>query len=181
MTTTTEAKPKRKAAEPKAPPTFEQIAERKLREKLTAYRGLVERAANAEQLEEADLEQAVELLAFLGLPEYSWRRDVTARANYDSTVKAEGEVRAKRPANEKRLVAIGERLKALEAEVASLREERHRIGSMSDHLLAGYMTRLHELETNHPHVFLSLEDAVRFRLEQQLKRQGSALSKGASS
>jgi len=181
MTTTTEVKPKRKVAEPKAPPTFEQIAERKLTEKLTAYRGLVTRAASGEQLPEIDLEAAVELLAFLGLPEYSWRRDIQAKIDHDAVVKAQAEVRAQRPANEKRLAEIAERLKAVESELASLREERHRLGSVSDHLLAGYMTRLGELEANHPHVLTPMEDAVRFRLEQQRKRQGSPLSQGASS
>lgn len=177
---TSEAKTTRRKA-PAEPLTFEQIAERKLTEKLTAYRELVARAAGGAQLPEEDLEGAVELLAFLGLPEYSWRRDIAAKADHDAAAKAEAEARLQRPVNEKRLVEIAERLKTLEAELASLREERHRIGSIADHLLAGAMGRQRELESLHPHVLTPLEDAVRFRTEQQQLRQGITVSQGTLS
>jgi hypothetical protein len=180
MPMTSEAKTTRRKA-PAEPLTFEQIAERKLTEKLTAYRELVARAAGGAQLPEADLEEAVELLAFLGLPEYSWRRDIAAKADHDAAVKAEAEARLQRPVNEKRLVEIAERLKALESELGSLREERHRLGSIADHLLAGAMGRQRELESLHPHVLTPLEDAVRFRTEQQQRRQGITVSQGTLS
>jgi hypothetical protein len=180
MPEATEPKGKRRKA-PAEPMTFEQIAERKLTEKLTAYRGLVARAASGEQLPEADLEAAVELLAFLGLPDYSWRRDVAAKADHDAVAKAEAEVRSQRPANDKRLAEIRDRLKAMESEVNALRHEQNLLGSVSDHLLAGYMTRQQELEANHPHVLSPLEAAVRFRLEQQQRRQGVPMSLEASS
>jgi hypothetical protein len=174
---TTEPKTRKRKA-PAEPLTFEQIAERKLRDRLTRYRELVARAAAGDQLAEADMESALEILEALGLPGFSWRRDITAKVDHDAVVKVEAETRAQRPKNEKRLEEIAERMKAVEAELASLREERHRIGSMSDHLLAGYMARVNELEANHPHVLGDLDAAVRFRMEQQRKRAGVT---GASS
>jgi hypothetical protein len=95
--------------------------------------------------------------------------------------KAEAEVRSQRPANDRRLAEIRDRLKAMESEVNALRHEQNLLGSVSDHLLAGYMTRQQELEANHPHVLSPLEAAVRFRLEQQQRRQGVPMSLEASS
>lgn len=176
-TTTTTTKTKTRKAEPDSL-TFEQIAERKLRDKLTAYRELVARAAAGEQLPEADLEAATELLSFLGLPSYSWARDCKAKGEYDAAVKAEAEARANRPAQEARLKAVMERLKALEKEVAELNAERHRLGPVTDNLLVFYGQRRRELETESPHVLAAMDDAVRFRLEQQQRRKGVTLTEG---
>lgn len=176
MVMTTDMKTRRKAAA--EPMTFEQIAERKLREKMTAYRDIVARAASGEQLPEADMEAAVELLSFLGLPSFAFRRDVVAKADHDAASRAEAEARVQRAANDKRLTEVTERLKALEAEVVSLKAERHRLGDMADHSLVGFMSRQRQLEVEHPHVLAPLEDAVRFRLEQQHKRQGVTLPGG---
>jgi len=168
---TTDTKTRRKASA--EPLTLEQIAERKMRDRLTAYRELVTRAAAGEQLPEADLDTAVDLLDALGLPHYALRRDIQAQTEYDAASKAQDEARARRPANEKRLLEIAERLKTLDAEVVALKSERHALGVMADHTLGAYMTRRHELEAGHPHVLLSLEDAVRFRLEQQQRKRMS--------
>lgn len=171
---TTEVKTKRKASA--EPLTFEQIAERKMRERLTAYRALVARAASGEQLPEDDMVTALELLEALGLPEFSFRRDIVAQADFVAASKAEAEARAQRPANEKRLAEVTERLKALEDEVAALKTERHRLGASADNMLLSYMIRRRELEANHPHVIAPLDDAIRFRMEQQQKRQGVTLT-----
>lgn len=181
MTLTTPETPTRKRKAPEEPMTFEQIAERKLTERLTAYRSLVARAASGEQLPEADLEQATELLLFLGLPDFAWRRDIVGKADFDAATKAEADARSQRPGNAKRLEDITARLKTLEAESAALRAERHRIDGMADNSLVAAMSRQNELKSLHPHVLLPLEDALRFRLEQQQRRRSGPMSQGGVS
>lgn len=174
---TTDTKTRRKATA--EPVTLEQIAKRKMRDRLTAYRELVTRAAAGEQLPEVDLDKAVDLLDSLGLPHYALQRDIQARTEFDAASKAQDEARARRPANDKRLLEIAERLKTLDAELTALKSERHALGVVADNSLAAVMARRHELEAGHPHVLLPLEDAVRFRLEQQQRKRMSSATEPA--
>lgn len=162
------------------PPTLEEVAERKVRERLTAYREFVSRAASGEQLLEADFDAVSDLLDRLGLAPFTFKRDVQAQTEYAATLKAEGEARAKRPAEGERLKALNDRLKALEDEAATLRAERHRLGPVTDNLLVFYGSRRRELEAEHPHALAPLEEAVRFRLEQQRKRPAMTMSLGSA-
>jgi hypothetical protein len=148
-----------------APLTMEQVAERKMRECITAYRGLVARAAAGEQLPDDAMEQAAALLDGMGLPPLTWARDVQAQQQFNSALEIEARLTKAEPGNVARLQVIAARLKAIEAEVTELRAEQFDLGTLQTDKRIDALRRQNELTANHPHVFDDLEQAVVFRLK----------------
>lgn len=146
-------------------PTVEQIQERKTRERLTSYRALVARAASGEQLPEADLEEAADLLDRLGLPSYTFRRDVAAQQSFAAATADDARLTAAEPGNADRLKAIDARLKAIDEELKTLRVERYDIAQTQQLQRVALDRRMTELVFNHPQVFADLEQAVAARLK----------------
>lgn len=168
MPTTTTRRPK---AEPQ-PATFAEIAARKMTETLTQYRGFVQRSASGEKLSADELDQVLEALAYLRLPEYCFERDVQAQRDYTASAKAIAEANAKRPANDARLAEVVARIKEAEAELQALRTEQHTLANIEPMVRVGHGQRVNELALNHPHMFLDVAEAVRLRQEAKDKANG---------
>jgi len=162
----------RKKAEPQPPATFAEIAARKMSETIEQYRGFVQRAASGEQLKMDDLDQVLEALAYLRLPEYAFERDVHAQRDYAAAAKGIADANARRPAIVARLGAVVARSKEIEAELKALRSEQHTLATVEPMTRVDNGRRLNELELGHPHLFLDVADAARMRQEAKDKATG---------
>jgi hypothetical protein len=150
---------------------MEQVQERKTRERITAYRDLVTRAAAGEQLRDDDLTTASDLLDALGLPPYAWARDVAGKREDDAAAVDEARHRDAEPARMEREKDLGAKVAALEAELKALREQLQDAARREPMRLLTVLRRRNELRANHPHVLGDLEQAVAFRLQE--KRKGT--------
>jgi hypothetical protein len=170
-----------KERKPKAaPPTMEEIQERKTRERITAYRELVARAASGDRLNDADMEQASELLEALGLPPFAWARDVEGRREHDAVAAEELRLRDAEPARRAREAELNERITTLEAELKTLTLEQRNVVLGDQGRVLNVMRRLNELRMLHPHVLADIEQAVSWRMEQRLKAMTPTTPPGSS-
>jgi len=157
-------------AEPAVPITFEEINRRKVQERLTAYREIVQRHADGEAITVPDMERAGELLEQLGLPQYTFERDVQAiqraavsKAKWQAAVEAQ-------PANAKRAAELAVEIEATRKKWEMLREE-HRKASSGATKAGAYDNSLRQLAAEHPHVLGDLDTAVRLRIEELDRRK----------
>jgi hypothetical protein len=158
-------------AKKKTPPlTYEQIADRKLRDTLEEYRAIVERGAGGEMLPEADLERAVELLTVLRLPELSFKQHVTAAREYAAAVGRQAELEAAGPAERAELVQLNSDVERL---LKLIEEKRLRAQALQygETQLINAMRKQNELLTLYPDVVGPLDNAVSRRIA---KRQAEA-------
>lgn len=162
------------------PPTMEEVQERKTRERLTAYRDLVARAAAGEQLRDDDMSTASDLLDGLGLPPYAWIRDVQAKRDDDAAAEQEAGLRAAEPDRLARERDAAERLKALEDELKTVRQRLHQAATVEPMRLMNVQRVRNELRANHPHVLCDIEQAVAFRLQAKRKATPPATTPGSS-
>lgn len=153
--------------------TVEQVAERRMSQRLTQYRALVARAAQGDQLDEHDMADALDLLEQLHLPGFAFTRDTEALQRYHRALeKLQGAIDA-RPAAEIRAAEIKQEIEAITGKLAGLREQLH-------HTLAkvtkpqAYEMTVQMLQAEHPHLLDTMERAVAWRLEQQRKRLQAA-------
>ena len=161
---------KTKAAAPALPTTFAEINERKVRERLEAYREIVQRHANGEPVTVEDMERAGELLEQLGLPQYAFERDVLAmqRAKV-SRDKLAAAVEAQ-PAAAKRAAELATEIEATRKKLETLRLEFHKAQAGAGKP-AAYQHTLHQLGAEHPHLLADLTVAVRLRIEELDRRK----------
>jgi hypothetical protein len=166
----------RKAPSADTPPaTFDGIARKKMRERLTAYRGFVKRQAEGEALSEDDLSQVADLLEWLGLPDYSWPRDVEAAQRFAVTSgKLKAAVDAE-PANRQRSLELSKEVEALQVKLRALHEElrRARAGASK---AAAYSQTLSQLAVDHPQALGDVDQAVTLRLEELNRRKAGRAS-----
>ena len=175
MTTAT----RRAKAEPTAaeatemPITFAGIAKSKTRERLEAYRKIVERRADGEMLGVADMERAGELLDQLGLPLYSFDRDTDAvrryrlaRDKYQSAVDAV-------PESQRQAVELAAEVATLKQRLASL-QEQHRLATAKASKPEAYRQTVAMLQLDHPHVLADLDQAAELRITELDRRRRGA-------
>lgn len=167
MATATKSKP---ATETALPVTFEEINRRKVRERIAAYREIVGQRANGENLTVADMERAAELLDQLGLPGYTFARDVEAvqrfklvRGKYDAAIEAA-------PAHKQRAEELVGEIDAARKKLEALREE-HRVATVKGNKGTAYLHSAAQMQTEHPHVLGDLDEAVRLRIEELDRRK----------
>jgi len=166
MTTATKT---RKAKEPQQPISFAEMNARKIRERIETYRGHVERAVDGEQLDEKQLEEAGEILAFLLLPDMCWERDIRALRDYREASAAAEEMASKQPQFELEAGQLSARIKQLEAELKEAKTRLHYLAQVAPRSQANEMQRTNELRSLHPHLLLDLEQAVLLRAEAKAK------------
>jgi hypothetical protein len=168
----------RKASASAAPPlpvTFDEINRRKVRERLEAYRDIVNRHAGGEPVTVADMEKAGELLELLGLPQYCFERDCEAvlrdKASRDKLAAA----MQAQPEAIKRAADLAAEIEVLTKKLPAVREE-HRRASAAINKPAGYEQSLRQMAAEHPHLFADLEAAASLRIEEldRRKRIGGA-------
>lgn len=169
MTTKTRTKP----ADPAAPPTFADIARKKMRDRLQAYRQFVKRQAEGEQLEEAELATVADCLESLGLPDYAWALHVEALQRHAAVSAKLRAVVDAEPANRQRSVELAKEVEALQAKLRTLQEEQRRtqVGAGKS---AAYGQSLAQLAVEHAVVLADLDDAVTLRMEELNKRRATS-------
>jgi hypothetical protein len=162
MATATKSKPA--AAAPVPPITFDEINRRRVRERVEAYRDIVTRHAAGETITVADMEQAGELLEHLGLPQYTFDRDVQALQRANATRDKLQAALDAQPANAKRAADLAIEIDAMRAKLETLREE-HRRATVGANKGTAYDHTLRQLAVEHPHVLADLDTAVQLRIE----------------
>jgi uncharacterized protein YggE len=173
MTTAT-AKKKPEAIEPLAV-SFSEIAARKMRERVEAYREIVTRRADGKTISVSDIERAGELLDLLGLPGFAFDRDTEALVKFRAAAaKMQAAVDAV-PAAKQRAEELAAEIEVQRQRLVALREER-RLAVAKAGKPAAYTASVAMLQNDHPVVLGDLDVAVRFRLKEldRRKHQGGA-------
>ena len=172
MATATKSKSATKPAP--LPVTFDEIAAKRMAERLEKYRTFVSRQAAGETLGVADMETVADLLDQIGLPAYAFSRDIEAtERHHHATAKYQAAVEAapEHKANAKRLEAEVEKAKR---QLAALVEE-HRLALAKSNKPGAYGQTLALLANDHPHLFAPLTDATRLRVEELDRRKRSTI------
>jgi len=173
MTTAT-AKRKPEAIEP-LPVTFDEIARRKMRERIVAYREIVTRRADGKTISVTDMEQLADLLDHLGLPGFAFDRDAEAVLKFRAAAgKLQAAVDAV-PGARQRAEGLAAEIEVQRQRLVALREE-HRLAVAKSHKPQAYTATVVTLENEHPTVLADLDVAVRVRLAEldRRKHQGGA-------
>jgi hypothetical protein len=153
----------RKATEPTPPPTFADIARKRISQHLTAYRGFVERAVAGEQLNEDDMMGVYDALERLHLPTFTFERDVQGVKDHARCAGKAADAQAREPEQRQRGRQVTEEIAKLTKQLNELRAEAHRLSVGGPLKLTAYLQRLNELKSLHPHVLLPLDKAVELR------------------
>ena len=155
------------------PMTFAGIAKNKTRERLEAYRKIVERRADGEMLGVADMERAGELLDQLGLPLYSFDRDTDAMKRYRlARDKYQAAVDAM-PEYQRQAVELAAEIATLKKRLASL-QEQHRLATAKASKPEAYRQTVAMLQLDHPHVLADLDQAAELRITELDRRRRGA-------
>lgn len=148
---------------PDTPPTFADIAKKKLRKRLTEYRALVERAVEGEQLREEDLVNAFDCLTSMGIPPYAFDRDVAGVKDHARNLQRWTEWQEREPADRERGRQVAEEIATLTKRLNELKTEAHRLSVGVGMRAASCLQRVNELKALHPHVLLPIDEAVEVR------------------
>jgi sulfur carrier protein ThiS len=152
------------------PVTFDEIAKRKVRERIEAYREIVTRRADGKPMAVADMEKAGDLLDHLGLPGYAFERDTEAVLKFRAAAaKLQGAVDAVPPAKQ-RAEELGAEIEVLRQKLVALRED-HRLTVAKIGKPTAYSASVAMLQNDHPNVLADLDVAVRLRLEELDRRK----------
>ena len=157
------------------PVTFDEIARRKMRERVEAYREIVTRRADGKTISGDDMERAGELLDHLGLPNFAFDRDAEALVKFRAAAaKLQAAVDAV-PAAKQRAEELAAEIEVQRQRLVALREE-HRLAVAKGNKPQAYTASVVTLENEHPTVLAALDVAVKFRLAEldRRKHQGGA-------
>ena len=169
MTTATAAKKKPEAIEP-LPVSFDEIARRKVRERIVAYREIVTRRADGKTISVDDMERAGDLLDHLGLPGFAFDRDAEAVLRFRAaSSKLQTAVDAV-PGAKQRAEELAAEIEAQRQRLVALREE-HRLAVARISKPQAYSGSLAMLQNDHPVVLADLDVAVRFRVQELDRRK----------
>lgn len=160
------------------PITFDEINRRKVRERVEAYRDIVTRRATGGTITVADMERAAELLEQLGLPQYTFDRDVDAVQRFKGARDKWQAAADAAPDHATRATELAAEVEALTKKLAGLREQLH-LANAKRGKPETYRQTLAQLQHDHPHVLADLDQAVRLRIE-ELDRRKRATVGGAA-
>lgn len=164
---------KTRKTEPSPPPTFASISRKKMRERIESYRRQVRRAADGEQLNEADLSDVADLLSLLSLPDYAWSLHVEAMKRHDvAAAKLKAAVDAE-PDNRQRSLELLKEIEALRVKLQTLTEEQRKAQAAAGKA-AAYEHSLRQLESENAVVIGDIDTAVTLRLTEQDKRRATS-------
>lgn len=163
----------RKAAtspQPVVPISFDEIARKKMRERLEAYRTFVRQYAESGTLNELEMEKAAELLDLLFLPPYAFMRDVEAVQRHNRTHSKWAAAVENEPANRERARQLNAEIAEVEKRLRALREEAQKANAATGKPSA-YGQTLAQLAVDHPHVLAEIDTAVKLRIEEMNRRR----------
>lgn len=152
------------------PVSFAEIAARKMRERIEAYRDLVQRHAAGEVLEPQHYERASELLEQLGLPDYAFSRDAEAMQRHNRTHQKWAAAVESEPVARARAEELHREIQQLTAKVRAANEEL-RITQNVPGKITSYAATLAQLAADHPQVLAGIDTAVRLRVDELNRRR----------
>ncbi len=158
------------ATEPAVPITFEEINQRRVRERIEAYREIVTRRATGVMLTVEDMERAGELLDLLGLPAYAFDRDTDAIIRHRQITAKMQSAEDAVATHRARAAEVSAEIEATRARLEVLREE-HRRALAGVGKPGAYSNSVVMMENEHPHVLGDLDLAVRLRIEELDRRK----------
>jgi hypothetical protein len=171
MTTMT----KSRRAEPSPPPTFADIAHKKMLERIEGYRRHLRRAVDGEQLNEADLSEVSDLLAVMSLPDYAWALHIEAVKRHDIvSAKLKAALDAA-PGNRQRSLELAAEIEVLQPKLRAMMEEQ-RIASVRADKGSAYEYSLRQLESEHAVALGDIDTAVTLRLAELNRRKAGGVS-----
>jgi hypothetical protein len=163
----------RRKAEPEQV-SFEEIARRKLEERISLYRAFVAKRADGETLTDEEAEQVMELLDGLALPTVAFEYDTEKLRRYHVAQTKHRHAENAEPENHARGKELAAEADKLARRVVELREEARRLQSCKSQ---AYAQTLRQLELESPHVLAPLAEAVKIRGE-ELNRRRKTFSEG---
>ena len=169
MTTMT----KSRRAEPSPPPTFADIARKKMLERIESYRRHLRRAVDGEQLSEADLSEVSDLLAVMSLPDFAWTLHIEAAKRHDITAAKLKAAMDAAPANRQRSLELTAEIEVLQPKLRAMMEEQ-RIASVRADKGSAYEHSLRQLESEHAVALGDIDTAVTLRLAEQDQRRAKS-------
>lgn len=174
MAPATKAKP-----EPAPQPiSFDEIAHKRMAERITTYRELVGRHSTGQTLTTGEMETIADLLDLLGLPQYAFTRDAEAMQRFAlvqaKTVAAVEAV----PENKARAAELAAKVEETRRQLQAL-QEQHRIAVTKTTKPTAYEHTLAQLASEHPTVLADIATATRLRCE-ELDRRKRATIGGAA-
>lgn len=174
MAPATKAKP-----EPAPQPiSFDEIAHKRMAERITTYRELVGRHAAGQTLSTGEMETIADLLDLLGLPQYAFTRDVAAMQRHTIVqAKTQAAVEAV-PENKVKAIELAAKIEETRKQLQTM-QEQHRIALAKSNKPAAYGHTLAQLASEHPTVLADIATATRLRCE-ELDRRKRATVGGAT-
>lgn len=160
------------------PITFDEINRRKMRDRIESYREIVVRRAEGGTITVSDMERAAELLEHLGLPQYTFDRDVEAVRRHKALADKVQAAAAVAPANKQRADELAAEVEATRQRLEMLREE-HRQATVKSNKPGAYSHSVKMLQHDHPHVLGDLDDAARLRIEEMDRRKRATVGGAA--
>ena len=152
-------------AEPTPLLSYAAVARKRLRQRLTDYRSLVEAAVAGKQLTEDQLGNIYDILSGIGLPSFAFERDVEGVKQHARSLAKWTEYQQRELTDRERQRVVGGEIKALTEQLNSLKAEAHRLSTSLPLKAAGACQRVNELKALHPQVLLDLDDAVDVRAQ----------------
>jgi len=143
--------------------SYAEVARKRLRQRLTEYRAIVEQAVAGKQLTEDQLGNVYDILSGIGLAPYTFERDVEGVKKHAQSLAKWHEYQQREPADRERQRVVGDEIKTLTEQLNGLKAEAHRLSMSLPLKAAGAGQRVNELKALHPHVLLDLDDAVDVR------------------
>lgn len=160
---------KKPAATPAAPVSIQDAAEKRMQERIAAYRKTVEDAAAGKSLSAETVDAVLGHLDVMGLPEFAWQRDVDAvRKMGELTAEVEA-IDAERPAREKRVTTLLADIERIEKSLKESRSELYNLTRVVESKYVDRLRRQNELIAAHPQVFATVADAAKLRLAEKSK------------
>lgn len=162
--TTTKTRTRTKS-EDTTPPTFADVARKRIRAALTVYRSLVEKAVAGQQLGEEDMVSVYDSLERLKLAPFTFERDQAGIREHARNVEKWNAAVEREPAERERGRQVSEEITTLTKRLNELKAEAHRLSTSGPLKQAGYLQRVNQLVNDHPHVLIDLDKAVEVRAQ----------------
>ena len=170
----------RTKSEPKPaaqPITFDEIAHKRMSDRLRQYREFVARQSTGETLNADEMGAVADVLDLIGLPAFAFSRDIEAMQRYRHSQEKHRNAVEAVPEHHANAMRLAAEVEAMKAKLDHLREEHQRALAGTNKPTA-YGQTLAALAHEHPHLLADIDTAARLRVE-ELDRRKRSLVGGA--
>jgi hypothetical protein len=151
------------------PASIQEVAAKRMSDRITAYREAVADAAGGKVQTAEILEAVVGHLDAMGLPEYVWQRDIDGFRQMRQVEADINEIEAGHPKRVERIAELQADIERWQKQINEARAELHTHGRVNEIKYLDKTRRQHELVIAHPQLFAPLDEAVRLRMDARNK------------